>query len=278
MQRKLSRAFTLVELLVVIAIITGLIAILLPALSSARQHALQVKCLNNLRQLGNITIMYAMSNSGYYPVRINTSYPQPEYYYASGFSDNRDMWKGYFPGWTTYSNNGATITYDPTPISYCPFTDDTDTCYGKCWPIPGSVSYIIGYIYFPSWDNLGNAEVNTYGWNKPSKSTWPFNPWPSNTSYYMGPRKLGDRGPLWGDNMCKETSAADELISPNFVYANHVRNGGPHSQPLGAQVLGTNMVLTDGSARFYSYPKECAALTSQFGAPTRDYYGGIFQP
>ena len=62
-----NQIFTLIELLVVIAIIAILAALLMPALSKAREAARSSACIANLKEVGVMHAMYADSNNGYLP-------------------------------------------------------------------------------------------------------------------------------------------------------------------------------------------------------------------
>lgn len=75
--RKTKNAFTLIELLVVIAIIAILAAMLLPALSSAKNRAKVATCISNFHQVFVGASIYATDNGDWYPIWLDgTGHPK----------------------------------------------------------------------------------------------------------------------------------------------------------------------------------------------------------
>src|SRR6516165_2403340 len=122
-------AFTLIELLMVIGIIAVLIALLLPAIQSARENARRGQCTNNLLQLGLALGNYASAHNVLPPGVVNEKGPilnVPQGYHHSWivqilpFLEQKNVYRRIDLRFGVYHPSNSTAAAAVIPTLFCP--------------------------------------------------------------------------------------------------------------------------------------------------------------
>jgi prepilin-type N-terminal cleavage/methylation domain-containing protein len=243
------RAFTLIELLVVIAIIAILAAMLLPALSKAKQTALRAQCTNNLRQWGFAVNMYAGDSLDRFPDNTGAAPNDPAWLDRSF---NTSFFSPYL-----YQNRAGNVTGGTrrqNDVLYCP-TDGWHRAYeaSVTTATTSAGSLLVGYHWFPA--RSASGTYTAYGLQE-----W----------FYR--KKLGGpyrNAPLMSDVVEAFSTGWIATFTGQFSYngpaSNHASKGGVPS--------GANFLYEDGHVNWIKFGGNTNKIAPAAAKPGNTYYG-----
>jgi prepilin-type N-terminal cleavage/methylation domain-containing protein len=209
--RSFRHAFTLIELLVVIAIIAILAALLLPALSRAKDKAIRISCASNLHQIGIAMFSYTGDNNN----------KLPQYNDDSGASWPWDI--PYEVGNILLQSvgNSKKVLFDPGTSSRFGdlenFSDPTFDSGGNpknLWDFGKTGFHLTGYVFIFSGTN---CDIQATAQNTTMQPEKRKNPNPFLADIYPN---VSDRELFADATVCSPAGAASSPVSKRYTTAN----------------------------------------------------------
>jgi competence protein ComGC len=197
--------------LVVVAIIAILAALLLPALSKAKEKAVRAQCVSNMRQWGIAVTAYASDNRDSFPDMSNTMN-------VGWIGPNMSNFWNYYLVPNRYSTNG---TMRRNSVLFCP-TDIYHRYIESHWEQPGG-QHVLGYFFLPGYPRTENtfgatAELREWGYRLKLGGTYRYAPVLVDRCEALGfASTMDDPGLRWTDSGVPENPPTSNHRGPSYV-------------------------------------------------------------
>jgi len=257
-----TSGFTLIELLVVLAIIAILAALLLPALSKAKERAMRVSCNNNLRQIGLAIFSYVADHEDNMPPnRVNATSGSVWYPYEFGRRVvNQHQW---VEGPHNLGSLWAVEIIKDGHVFYCPSARRYP---GSAFTSGGDTANPFVYETY--------AQTDSWPWGRDPKG---WNPEVVRTGYSYFPQSKAKERDARGNilyaqmkqikvggvtyNLLKFSELdTSKAMCTDLVYSS-IREAQPHRE---GGLGGINALFGDGHVRFQSQRNVPEAFTGPF--------------